>query len=41
MDKTFQIVEGGFYRLFSKDFVEKIGWTSTKDGTKTAVLEIG
>lgn len=41
LEITVNTQEGGFYRLFSEDCVQKIEWTNTKDGTKTATLEIG
>ena len=41
LEITVNTKNGGFYRLFNKDCVQKIEWTNTTDGTKTATLEIG
>ena len=41
LEITVNTQDGGFYRLFNEDCIQKIEWTNTKDGTKTATLEIG
>ena len=41
LEITVNTKNGGFYRLFYRACIHKIEWTNTKDGTKTATLEIG